>query len=302
VCVDGRVSFALDGGDAAIPTMVYVPTSGPLVVGREALRLGFSDPFNVVTSVKRLLGLGWGDPALRALDAGSSFALHQGPGGQVLIRIQKQELAPVQLAAAVLARLRKLAEARFGGSFRRAVFTVPAQRPAGYGAALTLAARLTGLEVIDQVPEPVAGFVAQGLDRPGERRVAVVDFGGGTFDATLMEQRGLRFASRAIGGDGFLGGDDLDHALADAVDGVLARKGRRPLRNDQVKWRQLLWRSESVKRQLSSAASARLQLRDRLSPASDIDLSVDRAWIEPRWQSLVDRGVGVVRELLARAG
>ena len=75
VCVDGRVSFALDGGDAAIPTMVYVPTSGPLVVGREALRLGFSDPFNVVTSVKRLLGLGWGDPALRALDAGSSFAL-----------------------------------------------------------------------------------------------------------------------------------------------------------------------------------------------------------------------------------
>ena len=98
VCVDGRVSFALDGGDAAIPTMVYVPTSGPLVVGREALRLGFSDPFNVVTSVKRLLGLGWGDPALRALDAGSSFALHQGPGGQVLIRIQKQELAPVQPA------------------------------------------------------------------------------------------------------------------------------------------------------------------------------------------------------------
>lgn len=69
------MSFALDGGDAAIPTMVYVPTSGPLVVGREALRLGFSDPFNVVTSVKRLLGLGWGDPALRALDAGSSFAL-----------------------------------------------------------------------------------------------------------------------------------------------------------------------------------------------------------------------------------
>jgi len=113
VCVDGRVSFALDGGDAAIPTMVYVPASGPLVVGKEALRLGFSDPFNVVTSVKRLLGLGWGDPAPRALDAGSSFALHQGPGGQVLIRIQKQELAPVQLAAAVLARLRKLAEARF---------------------------------------------------------------------------------------------------------------------------------------------------------------------------------------------
>ena len=113
VCVDGRVSFALDGGDAAIPTMVYVPASGPLVVGKEALRLGFSDPFNVVTSVNRLLGLGWGDPALRALDAGSSFALHQGPCGQVLIRIQKQELAPVQLAAAVLARLRKLAEARF---------------------------------------------------------------------------------------------------------------------------------------------------------------------------------------------
>ena len=69
------MSFALDGGDAAIPTMVYVPASGPLVVGKEALRLGFSDPFNVVTSVKRLLGLGWGDPALRALDAGSSFAL-----------------------------------------------------------------------------------------------------------------------------------------------------------------------------------------------------------------------------------
>ena len=305
VAMNGDVHFALDAGESSIPTIVYVPRNGNLIVGKEALRHGLADPFGMVTSVKRVLGLAWGDPALRALDAGSGYKLIQGPNHHVLLRVNGVDLAPSQIVAAVLTRLKQLAEHRFGGVARRAVFTVPAEKAAGYPAELARAAKLAGIEAVEMVPEPVAGVVAHGMQQGGDHRIAVVDFGGGTFDATLMEQRGARFTSRGIGGDAFLGGDDFDHALADAVDGTLARSHRLTMRHDVVKWSQLTWRCESVKWQLSSAMQARLQIKDAYAAGGrrgDLDLMVERTWIEPRWEPLVDRAVELTRSLCAGAG
>src|SRR5262249_26960760 len=160
------------------------------------------------------------------------------PNGSAVVRVRNTDYAPTQLVAAILTRLRRLAEHRFGGAIRRAVLTVPVEKSADYVAALRRAAQLAGLEVMAFVPEPVAGVVATAHAKPGARRIAVCDFGGGTFDATLMEQKGAHFHGVASAGDAFLGGDDFDVALADGVDSVVYRSARISLRRDVVVWSQ----------------------------------------------------------------
>jgi molecular chaperone DnaK len=181
--------------------------------------------------------------------------------------------------------------------------TMPADAPESYTAALRRAAGLAGLEVVRFVAEPVAGAIAAGhASAPGDRLIAVCDFGGGTFDAALVRQHGLRFETLGVAGDPFLGGDDLDLVMADGIDGLIFRQARTSLRHDAVAWAGLIWRCESVKRQLSRAQEARIFMRDAYAAGGsfhDLDFLVDRSWIAPRWAPLVARAVQVVRGLLA---
>ncbi len=304
--VDGQVQPAMDGGDAQIPTVVHVPARGDLVVGKDAVRHILGDPTTTVVSVKRLLGRRADDPAIRALGAGVRFPIRSGPGGGVVVRVRDVDWAPAQLAAGVLARLRSLAERRFGGTVRKAVLALPVIVAPDYQAHLAKAAAMAGLEVIRWVPEPVAGMLAHGLHaEPSQRNVVVCDFGGGTFDATLVRQSGKTFTPVASGGDPFLGGDDFDAALAEEVAGYVYRATKVDLHRDFCKWTELVWRCESVKRQLSSAAEARLRMKDAAAlqgRAHDIDLVLERDRVAPRWAPLVERSIGVLQALLAKTG
>jgi molecular chaperone DnaK len=302
--VDGQVQHVLDKGEASIPTLIYLPRTGEPVIGTEAMRLGAADPFGLVCGIKRLLGRRADDAAIRTIDVSAGWKLVAGPNGGAVVRAHNTDFAPAQLVAAVLTRLRRQAELRFG-TVRRALFTVPVERAPDYEAALRRAAQLAGLEVVGFVPEPVAGVVAHGHGRPAERRVAVCDFGGGTFDATLMLQQGTRWKGAGALGDAFLGGDDLDEALADAVDATVYRAAKVSLRRDVCIWTQLRWRAESAKRQLSSSATARLHLRDAYVQGGkrhDVDLLIDRPFVEGRWQPLVERALQLVAALLDRSG
>src|SRR5262249_23593945 len=147
-------------------------------------------------------------------------------------------------------------------------------------------AALAGLEAVAFVPEPVAGVVAHGFGRPANRRIAVCDFGGGTFDATLMQQRGIRFNGVASCGDPFLAGAGLGLAPADAIAAPIYGGSKASLRRDVCVWPQLRWRAESAKRQLSTAPRARVHLRDAYVAGErrhDVDLIVDRESAEARW-------------------
>jgi molecular chaperone DnaK len=302
--IDNEVHVVLDGGEPSIPSVVYIPRAGDLLCGVEALRHGAADPFGLLTGLKRLLGRRADDPSIRHLDAGVAYRIQAAPNGSAMVRARNSDFAPTQLVAALLTRLRRLAEVRFGGDIRRAVMTVPVEMAPDYQSALKRAAAIAGLEILAFVPEPVAGVIAHGFDRPGDRRIAVCDFGGGTFDTSLMEQRGTRFHGVASAGDAFLGGDDFDAAMADAVDGVVFKNARVSLRRDVTIWSQLLLRVESTKRQLSREKQARLRLREAYTLGerrNDVDLMVDRAWIEPRWQPLVDRAKLCVGTLVESA-
>jgi molecular chaperone DnaK len=140
---------------------------------------------------------------------------------------------------------------------------------------------------------------------PANRMLLVCDFGGGTFDATLMVQDALSFRPVAIDGDEFLGGDDFDEVLAAAVGGGIYQQTGYDIHRDVVRAQQLLQRCESVKRVLSSRADAPLLMRDAYlagGRSQDLQTVVQRSWIEPRWEPLVDRAVMVIERLLSRSG
>ena len=156
------------------------------------------------------------------------------------------------------------------------------------------------------MPEPVAGALALGLHaRPERRRVVVADFGGGTFDVTLVEQTGTRFHVVATGGDPFLGGDDLDQAMVQALSGLVFRRCGFDVSHDLVRRQLLARRCEGAKRVLSSHLEARLTMPDAYierGERRDLDVVLERSWCEARWEPLFDRALGVVDLVLARGG
>ncbi|MBI4511788.1 MAG: Hsp70 family protein [Deltaproteobacteria bacterium] len=300
--IQGKIQLVSDSGEASMPSVVYFPKQGEPVVGWEALRYLPTEPSVTISSIKRLLGRNMSESEVRVLNYGVGYAIKPGPGNMAVLRIHDADYAPAQIAAAIITKLRKMAERRFGGVIRHAVMTVPAEASGDYLLALKRAASLAQLEVIQFIAEPVAGALAFGMHKaPTNRRIAVCDFGGGTFDASLVEQQGMNFRAVGYGGDSFLGGDDFDSALAEAVAGVVFGKSQVDLHRDAIRWRELLLRCESVKRQLSGKDEARLRMTEAYFASgtlNDLDLKVERKWIEPRWQPLVERGLGITEELL----
>jgi molecular chaperone DnaK (HSP70) len=223
----------------------------------------------------------------------------------VLLELGGSEYACEQVASWMLKRLRELAEARFAGRVSRAVVAVPVSASEPYEIALSTAARLAGFEIVQKIPEPIAGALAVGLHvAPASRRLLVCDFGGGTFDATLIDQDQLHFNAIGCAGDEFLGGDDFDEVLAQAVAGGVFEKTGFDMQRDVVRAHQLLRRCESVKRQLSSRDDTSLVMKDgyvKGGKSYDVNATIARSWIEPRWEPLVDRAMAACQRLLVRS-
>lgn len=304
--IDDRVALVTDEADPCIPSVVHLPDSGPVRVGRRAVARSLAEPDATVRSVKRLMG--WGDDpvAMRSLARSVPYPIAGLPSGAVALTIRRREWAAEQIAGYILDRVRCLAEQQFAGRVKGVVVSTSAVATPRYHTALRSAARMARLEVIDTVSEPIAGALAVGLHaRADRRRVLVCDFGGGTFDVALLEQDGLRFQVVATGGDPFLGGDDLDQAMVQALAGIIYRRARFDILHDQVLREALTTRCEAVKRQLSTANEATLVMREAYlqhGQRHDLDVRIDRAWVEPLWHPLFARGLGEVDRLLASVG
>jgi len=302
--IDGRVDLVRDNGDPMIPSVVYVPARGDPVVGARAVAHAHHDPFHTVASAKRLLGARATAEGLRRLAPLLPYPLVAGLGGRVHVRLHHLDWAPEQFAAAILSHVRELAERRFG-PVRRIVLGMQAAATVEQRQALFDAARVARLEVVSLLSEPVAGAVALGLPaRPDRRRVVVCDFGGGTFDVSLIEQAGTRFRVVATHGDPFLGGDDLDHAMAQALAGLIYRRCRFDVNHDLIRRQLLTRRCEAVKRVLTLQVEARLTMRDAFierGERRDLELVIDRGWCEALWEPLFERALAVVDQALALA-
>jgi Tfp pilus assembly protein PilZ len=206
--------LADDQGRTVFPSVISYPDSGGSIVGWQAYFELAVHPQRTIASAKRLLGRRCDHPEIQGLLASASYQTERGPNDQVVVRMGDQSIAVPQVCAAIIRQACEIGEQRLGTRIRKAVLSMPVTFGPEQQAALKRAALLAGLDVVGVIEEPVAGALTYGFGRGANDLVAVYDFGGGTFDFTVMDVSGN--ASRVLGtaGDSWLGGDDFDLALA----------------------------------------------------------------------------------------
>jgi molecular chaperone HscA len=285
-------------GKALVPSVVAYPTAGGVLVGEEARLLTATEPKNVVSSIKRLMGRGTAD--LHAVAGVLPYEIEAGTGqtDMVKLRIGGRPRSPVEISAEILKALRLRAEEALEKPVERAVITVPAYFDDAARTATRDAARVAGLEVLRLVNEPTAAALAYGLDKGSEGLYAVYDLGGGTFDFSLLRLDKGVFQVLATGGDTALGGDDFDRAIAERL---LAERKKEGIA-DRVD-------ETAVKAALALARVMKEQLSDRDQTSGRLEIAgipsfhkLEKAAFEAMIAGAVARTVEISRHVLADAG
>jgi molecular chaperone DnaK len=228
----------------------------------------------------------------------------RGPGNTVVLQIAEAPIAPVQVAAEIIDMLRQIAESRTGRAVRRAVLSVPLAFTDRQRQAVQRAASMAGLEVLELIGEPIAALLAYGLGQKKREVVAIYDFGGGTFDFSVIDLHGDKHRVLASGGDAWLGGDDIDLAIASAAADGFWRETRVDLRQRAVEWQRLLYASEHAKRMLSTQEQTELVVEHALEHPKALDLrwAISRGELEQLCGPVLEASLDVCRETLASAG
>lgn len=292
-------------GSRAIPSVIAFPRSGEILVGNAARARAARDPAHAVTSAKRLLGRRIDEPELTPLLAQAAYAYRAGPGDQVLIEMHREPFAVPQLCAYLLAAARRNAERVLGQSVERAVITVPVSFTPERVRLLRRAGQLAQLDVVEVIEEPSAAALACRHTAGFGGTIGLYDFGGGTFDFSLVDARGGDFRVLTTAGDTWLGGDDLDYAVAEAAANLFSRTHGIDLRKRQVEWQYLLAAAEKAKRDLSAAMTATLVVPEVMHTARgarDLRIKVARERAEPIWQPAIERSLATSAHALAIAG
>jgi molecular chaperone DnaK len=302
----GRVHvLADDQGRRLLPSVVSFHPGGDVLVGYPAKERRVVDAKNTIASVKRLLGRAWGTDEIARARQRFPFELKEGPGQGPLVVARGQEYTLPEISAFVLKRARSIAESALGETVDRAVITVPANFNELQRAATKVAGRVAGLDVLRIINEPTAAALAYGLGRTVKERIAIYDFGGGTFDCTLLDLSGNVFEVLATAGDTFLGGDDLDLAIAERMSEAFLHAHRYDPRTDPQAFERLRVAGEVVKIELSSKERMHTKLREVAFGVGgahlDLDFGMTRDELEMLATPLVERTFAVCQEALSVA-
>jgi molecular chaperone HscA len=212
-------------GAAILPSVVHYGARGEIMVGEPAKRIAAAHPRETIVSVKRFMGRGADDPETRKLGPYEFETPKEGDANVVRFRVGGRAVTPVEVSAEILRALKRLAEDELR-SVGGAVITVPAYFDDAQRQATKDAGRLAGLEVLRLLNEPTAAALAYGLEKKQNGTFAVYDLGGGTFDVTILLLEDGVFQVKSTGGDSALGGDDMDHALAEEIFAALGRDAK----------------------------------------------------------------------------
>ena len=274
-------------------------------VGELARRQAITNPENTVYSAKRFIGRRFDDAAVQADVKNVSFKLGELDGGDAGIVLNGKTSPPAEVSAMVLRKLKVDAEAKLGESVDQAVITVPAYFNDGQREATKIAGQIAGLEVLRIINEPTAASLAYGLDKEGERTIAVYDLGGGTFDVTILQLGEGVFEVKSTNGDTHLGGDDFDLSLVDYLAEEFKKENLIDLRDDVSAHQRLRVEAERAKIELSSVASTEINLPFISADASGpkhLQSTLTRAKLEELTSALVSRTSGPTKAALKDAG
>jgi len=304
--VASRVQIlAWPDGSRAIPSVVAFTAPGKVVVGAEARARQTRDPRRVVTAAKRLLGRSPDDPELAAYLAQAPFDRSKGPDGNLVVEMWGESYATPQLCGYLLDAARVNAERVLGHAVDRAVVTVPVSFSAERVQLLRRAGQLARLEILEVIEEPSAAALASRHTPGFGGLIGVYDFGGGTFDFSVVEASGGDFRVLTTAGDSWLGGDDLDYAVAEAASNLFWRVHGIDLRLRLVEWQYLLSSAEKAKRDLSVVDAATLFVPEVIHTAhgsQDLRIKVTRERVEPIWAPAIERSMHTCIGALAALG
>lgn len=274
-------------------------------VGELARRQAITNPENTVYSAKRFIGRRFDDAAVQADVKNVSFKLGELDGGDVGIALNGKVSPPAEVSAMVLRKLKEDAEAKLGETVTQAVITVPAYFNDGQREATKIAGQIAGLEVLRIINEPTAASLAYGLDKEGERTIAVYDLGGGTFDVTILALGEGVFEVKSTNGDTHLGGDDFDLNLVDFLADEFKKENLIDLRDDVSAHQRLRVEAERAKIELSSVASTEINLPFISADASGpkhLQTTLTRAKLEELTADLINRTSAPTKSALKDAG
>jgi molecular chaperone DnaK len=290
-------------GSRLTPSVVAVTKAGERLVGQVAKRQAVTNPENTVFSIKRFMGRRFDEVSdemrmvpYRVVTAGN---------GDVRVKAGDTEYAPPQVSAMILQKLKQSAEDYLGQPVTKAVITVPAYFNDAQRQATKEAGQIAGLEVMRIVNEPTAAALAYGLDKKKEELIAVYDFGGGTFDISILEVGDGVVEVKATNGDTHLGGDNLDQRVIEWIIEEFKREDGIDLSKDRMALQRLREAAEKAKMELSSVAETEINLpfitADQNGPRHLVK-KLTRAKFEQLVEDLLQRTVGPTRQALADAG
>lgn len=303
----GAVSVLADeAGDKVHPSVVSFHPAGGVVVGSAAKQRRVIDPKNTIYSAKRLIGRSFGSPEVTTARSRMAYPIKEGPNQQPMIVTRGGEFAVPEISAIVLDHVRNVASTQLKTSVERAVVTVPATFNDAQRSATATAGAIAGLAIIRVLNEPTAAALAYGNLRNLNELIAVYDFGGGTFDISILRLQDDVYEVLGTAGDTFLGGDDLDERLVDRMVDAFLKENRVDLRMHEVAMMRLRAVAEQTKIELSRRSRAVVRVDEiAYGPNGkplDLQIEITREEFVGRISDIVDRTFPVCQEALHLAG
>ena len=288
-------------GNRTTPSVVAISKSNERLVGLLAKRQAITNPQNTIASVKRLIGRKFSDPEVQKDKKISSFEIREAADGGVEIKMGDKWHKPEEISAMILGKLKKDAEEKLGESIEEVVITVPAYFDDSQRQATKNAGEIAGLKVRRIIKEPTAAALAYGIDKQKDEKVVVYDFGGGTFDISVLEVGDNTVEVKATGGDTHLGGDDFDQLIMEHLIGEYRKQEGVDVSKDPLALQRLREAAERAKHELSTSMETEVNLPYITSDASGpkhFVMKLTRAKIEELTKDLIDKSIKLVEEVV----
>ncbi|NDF64979.1 MAG: molecular chaperone DnaK [Betaproteobacteria bacterium] len=311
--MEGNTTRVIENAEGArtTPSIIAYQEDGEILVGASAKRQAVTNPKNTLYAVKRLIGRRFEEKEVQKDIDLMPYTIAKADNGDAWVEVRGKKLAPPQVSAEVLRKMKKTAEDYLGEEVTEAVITVPAYFNDAQRQATKDAGRIAGLEVKRIINEPTAAALAFGLDKQerGDRKIAVYDLGGGTFDVSIIEIADVdgekQFEVLSTNGDTFLGGEDFDQRIIDHIIAEFKKEQGVDLSKDVLALQRLKEAAEKAKIELSSSAATDINLPYITADASGpkhLNIKLSRAKLESLVEELIERTIAPCRTAIKDAG
>lgn len=292
-------------GNRTTPSIVAISKTGERLVGQIAKRQAVTNPTNTIYGIKRFMGHNYKDEAVQKDKKVVPYEVKEGSDGGVMVHLGEKDMRPEEVSAMILSKLKTDAEAKIGEKITEAVITVPAYFNDSQRKATQDAGKIAGLDVKRIINEPTAAALAYGFNRKKDEKIAVYDFGGGTFDVTILEVGDDVVEVQSTDGDAHMGGRDIDQKIVGHLIAEFKKSEGIDLEKDPLALQRLDEASEKAKHELSSSSTTEINIPFITSGSEGpkhMLLTLSRATLEDLAHEYIDRSIEITKRALEASG